>query len=802
LRALLLYLLILIPSLSGPATAFANDQLPVITSHSKLNFAVYRGDRIAFQVAAEGEDIAVKWIRSGETFCRELTCEVDTSSWGLGSHKIVVVVFNGKGSLFLRYKVRILTVPPGYKPGVVTPPVVDSSESIESLTADDFAVVTLQGRGFSSHNRKVQVVGPVARAIDWSEKLKTQPGSRLDFYARGREVHQLLSNSNVALVKAEDGRRAIALRKGTVRSRQLVAEDPQWSVISGNWLQVDGDSKADFFVRRLDGDKDEFLIGVFRGVVRVTGKKFSKQENGSVRYELLLQAGEAVTVAKKAKEAPQKGLGDPKTFAQVFRDSSEHYLSPGFNSDGFAERHIVLGEKLGDAQQDGLNVAQQALESLDFVVTLEALQKRLAKSDKDKDAALFAADAYIGLLQLADARTMISNAKRAAEDDPKAWFLEAVANMIERKWPECLKALDEAADRDFANEQLLDFYRGRCELGLDNVVAARNAFAYATWGDSDPAVLKAAREIGAALEDERWVLLTGVLGVGFDNNVFRLSEKSASIDDIGARESWFSNVYGKAEIWPFRVREGHAAFSVEGGRMTFTNKALKDFARVQQKVATEIQLNAGGETGRNFFFNAAAYIQTIGVGDKRNMDTLGNVLTLGAPVWWGLTLYNRNIVNSDPFPLWDDRIDAKRQEVVEAGDRSSKDKAVGLTLAPASAKDGGYGLGIVVEQLQCLYRDDVTTQENYTETNLALNNEYRPGPRNGLRLYLSNLTRGFTEAAEARKDSILRIDAGWEFLWSTSFRQDFSILYEAGSSTLDDYSFTRQVLRLDFTLAF
>lgn len=787
--------------LSGSTSLFAEETLPVITSHSKLNFAVYRGDRISLQVTAEGQNAEAKWIRTGETICRELTCEVDTSQWGLGTHKISFVIFNGKGSLFLRYKVRILTVPPGYKPGIVTPPVVESGQRIEALAADDFAVVTAVGRGFSSHNKKVQVVGPIPRRIDWTEKLKTQPGSRLEFYAKGQEMHQLLSASNIALAKSSDDRRAISLRKGTLRSRQLASEEPRWSVISGNWLQVDGDSKADFFVRRLEGGKDEFRVGVFRGTVKVTLKKHGKQETGSVRHELLLLPGEAVTVGKKSKAAPQKGLGDPKEFTQIFRDSTDHYVSPVYNSERFAARDLVLGAKFEEAQKSGLSIARDALLNLDFIVALESLQSRLAKSDKEEEASLLAAEAYIGLLQLQDARSMLSNAKRFAEDQPEAWFLEAVVNMIERKWEDCLSALDEASERKFTNETLLDFYRGRCELGLGNVVAARNAFSYATWGESDPAILKASREIISTLEEQRWVRVTGMAGIGFDNNVFRLGDESTLMDDVGARESWFSSVYGAVEFWPFRARGGHAAFAVSGGLLTYTNKALKDFTLIEQKVSTELQLNAG-DSPQYFYFNAAGWIRTLGVGEKRNLDTLANVLKIGAPVLWNLTLYNRNMVNSDPFPFWDDRIDAKRREVVGPTDRSSKDKAYGLTLAPLSPDKDGYGVAVEVEQLESLYRSETTRLENYTETTLALKNDYRPGPRNALRLNLANMTRKFSQALVPRKDSVLGIDAGWEFLWSTSFRQDFSVQYESGKSTLEDYSFSRQVARLDFTLSF
>lgn len=788
------FFLVLLTFFSGSAALFAEEELPAISSYSQLNFAVHRGDKIRLQVEATGEGLDAKWIRSNETFCRELSCEVDTSNWGLGTHKIVFVLFNTRGSLFLKYKIKILTVPPGYKPGPVTPELVTELEKIEKVSEDDFAVVTTLGRGFSSHNKKVQVIGPIARAMDWTEKLKTQPGSHMEIFATGREAHSLLSSTAVALLRSDTGRRAILLRKGTIRSRQLAAEKPDWLIMSGNWLQVDGDEKADLFVRRIDEKKDDYEVGVFRGQARITVKYTGSQEKGPIRHELTLVAGEMVKISRREKSAPQKMVGNPTVFSEIFREATSHYIPPNLFSDRFAENHLVLGPKLADAEKNAIAVAQDSLASLDFIVVLEALNKKLAKPDMNVEVLLLGAEAYLGLLQLREAKLLLSDAKAANAEHPGAHFLEAVAFIIEKNWKACLLALDKAESRDFENEQLLDFYRGRCELGMTNTVGARNAFTYATWDNREPILTKTAQDILATLDDERWIMLQGRVGAGFDSNVFRLAEGSELMTDVGARESWFTNGFAAARFWPFRAKDGFAAFGIESGRKDFTNKSLKNFSVMRQKLDLEMQLNIGGAAKPAFFFNGSVAVQTVTLGKVRNMDTLANRLLIGAPVWWNLKFYHLNVVNSDPFPVKNDRVDANRREIVAASDRSCKDRTYGISTTPIAEN---YQLSIAVEDFISNYRTSETSQENYRDLVLRLGNGYQVTPRNRLNLDLSGRSRKFAESEDGRKDSVLQIDTGWQFLWSTSFHHELGLIYEKSNSSRSDFSFGRQTLQFD-----
>ena len=96
-------------------------EAPRIVAHSKLDFGAYKGDTVAVDVKTAGEKLEAKWIHEKETVCRARRCELDTSAWSLGTHKLVFVTFNEKGSLYLRYRVRIVAAPAGRKPTRVEP---------------------------------------------------------------------------------------------------------------------------------------------------------------------------------------------------------------------------------------------------------------------------------------------------------------------------------------------------------------------------------------------------------------------------------------------------------------------------------------------------------------------------------------------------------------------------------------------------------------------------------------------------------------------------------------------------------
>ncbi len=779
--------------LTGQPYLFADEALPEIEAYSQLNFAVHRGDTIKLQVEAAGENIDVKWIRSGEILCRELNCEINTASWGLGSHNIAFVVFNSKGSLFLKYKVKILTVPPGYQIGPVTPELVREKERIEVVEKGDFAAVMTLGRGFSSRNRKVQVVGPLARAIEWTEKLRTQPGSRMELFSKDKEVHHLLPTSSISLAASDSGRRAISLHKGTIRSRQLEPKSPDWSIVGGNWLQVDGDERADFFVRVVEDKPDEYVVGVFRGNAKITSKNVKKKEKGTVKYELLLAAGEMVRITRSAKTAPTKEVGTPTLFGEVFRESTHNYLFSTLIKEKTISGHTVLGENLGTAEKNSVSLGQESLSKLDFIVAIEAVNKEL-RVKTSGDALVIAAEAYLGLLQIPDARLAIENLKEVDEQNADAFFLEAVANILELKWEACLVALDEAERLDFPNSQLLEFYRGRCSLGANNQVAARNSLTYATWDDQNPAVVTMAQNMLTAVNSDRWLQIEGKIGVGFDNNVFRLSPKSALMADIGARESWFVNTVGGVRIWPFKVQEGHFEVGLTFDRKDYTNKALKDFAQLTQKLDLGLQLNIGSGGIPWVVFNIAAWGQLDSGGTKRTQDTLGNSFSMAIPSWLGLKFYHRNQVNADPFPLWDDKVDPNRQEIVAATDRSSKNKALGFGILPL---DSTYRLGFNVEDFSSTYKSSATAVENYKDLQIRVENSYWLTRRNQLSLDLSSLNRTFTESSFDRKDTSTELDLGWQLLWTTSVRHQIEIKHQQVKSSDETYTFPRQVYRFD-----
>jgi hypothetical protein len=119
------------------AEGAAAGGLPEIAAHSKLAVAVYKGDRLALEVQAKGDGLEPRWFTQQATLCRALACEIDTHDWDLGTQVLTFVVFNGRGSLFLRFSVRVLAPPAGYKPRTVRPELVEANDAPETPGVED-----------------------------------------------------------------------------------------------------------------------------------------------------------------------------------------------------------------------------------------------------------------------------------------------------------------------------------------------------------------------------------------------------------------------------------------------------------------------------------------------------------------------------------------------------------------------------------------------------------------------------------------------------------------------------------------
>jgi hypothetical protein len=213
-----------------PEEITPSKALPVVLAHSKNLFAIYRGDELSIEVKAEGPKLRYRWIKDGETVCKTATCLYETKDWGIGSHMIVLVIYNRSGSKFVRYRIKVLDPPVDRPAKKVSPKIVENTE-VESLNEDDFYIRSPKGIGFSYHKKKIQVIAQVGRRIDWVEKLKSHPQGYLRFGRKHLEEHTLPPKSIVTLHELENGHRLIKLKEGSLRSRFMEKKTPRVSIM-------------------------------------------------------------------------------------------------------------------------------------------------------------------------------------------------------------------------------------------------------------------------------------------------------------------------------------------------------------------------------------------------------------------------------------------------------------------------------------------------------------------------------------------------------------------------------------------
>ena len=161
--------------------------------------------------------------------------------------------------------------PTSYEVGSVTPRLVDSKGanaasakgSAEVPIGESYEVRSLQGRGFSYHGRKLQIVVQKPRTIDWDERLRTRSKSYLELAGNQGSRYILGPLSRAILGRSESGRQIIMLKRGSLRmgsTRNSILQNRPGkpnpkivapvSLVVGPKMQIDPSPNADFMISR------------------------------------------------------------------------------------------------------------------------------------------------------------------------------------------------------------------------------------------------------------------------------------------------------------------------------------------------------------------------------------------------------------------------------------------------------------------------------------------------------------------------------------------------------------------------
>lgn len=777
--------------------ARAGSDLPVIQAHADTEFAVYKGDIVTVQVKAKGDHLQYKWMESKNTFCREASCDIDTSDWGLGTHKISFVVFNAKGSLYLKFRIKVLAAPAGYKPGRVAPEVKGVSEGIETVTSDDLAVQTMTGRGFSYHKKKLQVVGPAPRTLDWAEKLKTQDESTMQILRADKEHHVLGPSTSVSLAKSDSGRRVLVLNQGTLRSRQLDGKDPHWSIVFASWLQIDTDGLGDVIVSRPDESGEQIALYVVRGSARVFRRRASETKGENDVYGV---AGEAIMVPQGGYVLLNREFSTPprieaplsKSIAPIIAATTPLYL-PGHVIAKEGPGTGVLGDRKLTDLGEATAVALDAVVRRDFPTAIEALQRVAGKVSKDYRAALALGAAYKGLLLDKEAAEYLAAAARAKKSAPDPWFLLGEMELQARHWKKALTYLEKAEDLDYRDQQVLSYYMGVANFHMKEYAAARNDLTRSTWRDGSEAVAAAADAFRRQVTNDGWFDVRTGLGLVYDSNILRVGDRHGVPLPQSIKTIKGGGYEGHAGfgLWAYRGDTGHAGLTFDAERRGWLEPTLKKVETTTQEIALRLGVAtvSSQEREREFGLGLTAFANTVAIGELRALDTVGSRVEMDVPPLGGLVLRAGTSTGLDPLPGRDDILDPTLGEIVEASERSNHRVTYGVSIAAVRLEKLKVGLG--VDSGATVMRSALRTEQNFSEMAVAIGAEYAPGPRTTVKVDMKYLTRTFAQAADKRKDKAVGTGVGWRWFYTTSLYHDVGVRVERQASNRDAAAYSR-----------
>jgi tetratricopeptide (TPR) repeat protein len=717
---------------------------PLIQSFSKTEFALYRGDRVRLKVQATGPDLIYRWMRSSGILCDEASCLIDTNEWGFGRHNISFVVFNQFGSLFLRYNITILNPPLGYKPSELEAPLIEEQKKVEQVSWVDFIVFSQGGQGYSYHGSKVQVIGQESRILDWNEILRAQKDSYLRFGRPREESHMLFDSGVVHLGQSSPKRRVMVLARGSLRSRQLNGEMPQYSILVGegatqdgsqftgsSWLQVDGDSISDFAIIRSEtGDEEDEIeqesaessknlsqaesvsIQVYQGTLRVFLHS-GKLGEGEAWF---VPAGFEIEIEKPNTSEDQ--IQKPKVeiiplrvrkMNRILKETSPEYqFASGLDRklDGWM---LVPPKDRSNSFKKAISKAQENLHERKFFEALEELRPHWKTHQNDKRLRTVAAEIF-ARLGWYDQVLSIYGGSTPNDDqaDYRTLVYLGILELLESRWEKALQTLSFAKNKIYTilgktpdpwEVGLLEYYLGYAAYRAGEYLNAEKAFTETEENKSIPVYIRDSAE-GLKRQSKAhkiWDLNFG-LGLGFDSNVMRTDDEDLKVFRDGKfvkNRSWSLISSAHTSAWAYRNLDGYIGVKFNFRRVDYAESKLKEVAPLDQELGIAMAFRMGLDeiTKDSWFeFGSEAFMGMRYVGEERALDYMRAGVILGSPRFYNLYGRLDKKLCLDPLPLRDDYFDPELEELSGPGDRGRRITSVGIGIEPYRIPQFNLGL--------------------------------------------------------------------------------------------------------------
>jgi tetratricopeptide (TPR) repeat protein len=755
------------------SSAFAqNRKPPTIVTYSNPEIVVYQGDRIELVAEVTGDALTFRWMRFDDVVCKDALCKLDTSSWSLGEHKLTFIVFNSAGSQTVRYKIKVLARTENSRSVLVKPRIERTPKFIETIGGEDFYVESVRGIGYSYHHSKIQVVGDFRRQIFWNERLRSHPEGAIRFGLSTKEEHYLVPESQVGLYTTPNGRRGVQLQRGTLRSRNFAQEEPNWTITVSDWVQVDTDSKGDVIVALGKPQKGQVSITVLRGNARVILQPQAlpdQTENKNIVRTITVPTGSQIVVSRIS---TNESLLQPysKEISEVIVNST-----PGW----------IDRKKFKRALPNESNTSiKDLLEASDYPLVIESLLGD-GPSDASFDKSYALARAYQGVYLYKTATKHFQDALRINANHAESHFNLGLMALDREEYKEAIKEFNNADDKGFQQQQLLDYYRGIATERESRNFAARNYFTRSLWKAQNDDLANSSKEFLKDLRLRKKLDADLVAKGGIDNNPWHTSPDNTLPNQYTERKSPY---YEASASVTYRAFEDEGAFLGAGldiSRRQYLKPEVKDISPIYQNFYLEMGLRFDSESEpkeRYFAFKVRPAVGIDFMGDKRSFDHIGATVGIEIPILpLEPSLEFQTTQYLDPIPTVNELFDPVSQKPLYVpSERTNRLTHYGLGLNLIDNHSQTLNFGYFYETLHMrrveLYSDNFRRHKAVLRFQQGFNYRFYIVPE------VQYWTTRYQDASPVRKDTRFTTNLKLRWHYIPALYQDLGMEYYSNSS--------------------
>lgn len=838
------------------ATAAWAADLPKISSYSKRDgIEIFVGDTLVLEAHIDGKDMKLSWVSQEKVLCNEVKCSILTEGWSLGQRNVVFVAQNSAGTRSLTYKIRVKRRPEGSSPETITPEVVgdESATGGDSMAHNDFFIRARLGLGFA-HNKEneARIVNAQPTTLNWDTRFKSS-GGVLQFGRVGEEDHVLMPGT-FAYLDSFENRRLIVLEDGMLRSRQLKAEAPQWSVVSGDWLQVDGSKDADIVVNVAKHSADAktpiarvmVLRGQARVLVRKPGaktvvpktdlQKIADEETGESTPGTMddddgggaeAAAQEKDAVAKPVTEAGEQEFIVPagSTFLVNFLDKNDMVLrlaptalmqrilensSPKYldyqgwgalnnkDSEVKVDRHrdvfVLDSEQAPKNVEDAVGRANKLYPSRDYIQMLELLLPFAGKNKAHFELNLLLGQAYRGLRLYEPAYYFFHQAQTSQPKDPELLFQLGMLAVEFQRWEEAQNYLAQADDAGHPQRQMILYYQGYTSLRRGRDYKAREYLHKSLWEEEQNKELAdATRESLRKWDRDRLWVAKGRFSTLYDTNVFRKPNSDPAPKNIGQSTGAALTFDLEIAARAFQSDYGNFTFGFDFSYLSWFNHKLKAVDTGYQKIYSAFNFIGGELNDPWMLVDAQIYMTSTIVGGQRTTDGLGLLAGVVFPmVTLEPEIFFDTSYHVDPLPNRNDALDPFLWEVVGASDRSARLRKIGL--GATLAQDDSSQWRARLTNTANAHSAKIVSIDDYNENRLDVfyDLQYMHRLEYGAQFHVG--ARSFASAPDNRKDSFLGAKGSARWYQTPFLSYDGWLSTQFQSSNRSANKFTKFIL--------